>query len=121
MIQRNRAGSKEDQSERYRCRCKSRFISRMIWRSQHSVVQMHFPNDDAEIDADCNGRTAGEESRQQQHSSEELHECPDVAHPGRQAVHRVGEMPEASEYLVISVYDHDDTKNNARDEKSQRL
>src|SRR5208282_3792915 len=122
MIQGNRAGSKEDQGERHGCECKRELVSGSAGPSQQSVVQVHLPDGDREVNANGEGGTAREEARQYHNAAEKLDEGRNISQPGgdAQARHKLCRVVQPN-YFVIAVRGHDGPQGQAQDEKSERL
>src|SRR5215469_1970792 len=81
VVEGDRAGAKEDQGKRDGGGGHWELVPRTIGRPQKSVVEMHFPDGDAEIDADGEGSGVSEESDHEQQAAEELCEGRDIAQP----------------------------------------
>jgi hypothetical protein len=123
VIEGDWTGAEKDQGEGNRGGGHGELVSGAIGRPHKSIVQMHFPDGDAEIDADSEGSGAGEESDDEQQPAEELCECRDIAQP-RGKSHAADGMSEAmqsAENLVITVRGHDSAEHHTHHEKSQRL
>lgn len=88
-----------------------------------SIMQVNFPDRDAKIDANGEGRGAGEESSQQANAPQEFRERRNVAGPRGQAEagYEFGVVMQAAENLVIAVHDHNGTQGKAHKQKRKWL
>lgn len=123
VVQRNRAAAKKDEGEGERCRRQGELVSGVVGPSEQPVVQVRFPDGDAEVNADHEGGDASEESPQDQDSAEKLGEGGNICQPrgDAEAGHPLRGVMESSKYFVIAVRSHDGTQSDAHDEKGERL
>jgi hypothetical protein len=91
--------------------------------ARQAVVQMHFPDRDAKVNANGKRGDAREKSSQQEYPAQEFSERGNVTGPAWQAEagHKVGVMMQASENFVGAVHDHNGTQGNSHDEKRKWL
>jgi hypothetical protein len=83
-------------------------------------MQMHFPDGDAEINADGDGSGASEQSNEEQQPTEQFGECRHISQP-RGKAHAADGMSEAAqpaEDFVIAMDGHDGAKRDAQHEQS---
>ena len=119
VVNGNGAGSEEDQGKRERSRCHRKFEARSIGRSYEPVVQMDFPNGDAQIDTDSESRGTSEESCKDENATDQFREGGDIAQPRREShtADRVGEWAKIMKNLLISMCCHDCAQCEPHDEK----
>ena len=88
-----------------------------------SIVQMHFPDRDAEVHADGESRDAGKESRQYEQAAEEFREGRNVAQPvGKTKTrHEVSVVMQASENFVVAMHDHNGAQGQTHEKKRKWL
>ncbi len=123
VIDGNRPSAKEDQGKREGSRGEWEFISGMVWGTHESVVPMHFPDGDNEVDADRECGRASEQSHQDQQAAEKLGEGRYVAQPGGKAQtgDHLSMMVQSTKNLLRSVGDHDGAQGQAHDDQGNRL
>jgi len=120
VVEGDRAGAEEDQSEGQRG-CGQGELESVI--AGQAIVQVHFPDRDHEVHADGESRDPGKESRQYAQAAQEFREGRNVAHPMGQtkACHEVGVVMQAAENFVIAVDDHDRAQGKTHDKKRKWL
>lgn len=120
VVQRDRAGSKEDQGKSQRG-CDQGELESVL--TCESIVQMHFPDCDAEIDENGEGRGSSEKSCQQANAAQEFRKRRNVAGPGWQAeaCDKFGMMMQATKNLMVAVHDHNGTEGKAHEQKRKWL
>jgi hypothetical protein len=88
-----------------------------------SIVQVHFPDRDAEVHADGESRDPGKESRQYEQAAEEFREGRNVAQPVGKPETRdeVGVVMQTAENFVVAVHDHNGSEGQAHEKKRKGL
>jgi hypothetical protein len=88
-----------------------------------SIVQVHFPDRDAEVHADGESRDAGKESSKYQQAAKEFREGRNVAQPVGKTETRdeVGVMMQASENFVVAMHDHNGAQGQTHEKKRKGL
>jgi hypothetical protein len=120
VVQGDRAGAEEDQGKSQRG-CGQGELESVIARQ--TIVQVHLPDCDAEVDADGESRDPGKESRQDAQAAQEFREGRNVAHPVGQTETRdeVGVLMQTAENIVIAVDHHDRAQGKTHDKKRKGL
>ncbi len=91
--------------------------------AHQSVVEMNFRNGHTQIDADGESGGAGEQTNQDEQTTEKLGEGGKIGGPGgkSEAGDEVSMLLKSTENLVISVTDHDGAQGETHDKKRERL
>ena len=120
MIEGDGTASKEDQGKCKRGDCKWKLVSVV---PGESIVPVHFPDCDDQVDQQDEGGDAGEESRQNQNAAQKLGEGRDIAQPCGQS--KAGDelrmVVQASKDLGVTVGDHDHSQGQTHHHKSKGL
>jgi len=120
VIEGDGAATEEDKGKGEGGQSEGKFISAV---SDHAVVEVHFGDGYGEVDAEGEGGDTRKQARQHQQATHELGEGGDVGGPGgeSEAGDEVGMVMESTEYLVVSVGEHDGSKSDAHDQERKGL
>jgi hypothetical protein len=120
VVEGDGAGAEEDQSKSQRG-YRQRELHSVI--AGQSIVQVHFPDRDAEVHADGESRDPGKESRQYEQAAEEFREGRNVAQPvGKtKTCYEVGVVMQASENFVVAMHDHNGAQGEPHEKKRKWL
>jgi len=120
VVESNCAATEEDEAEGEGGKSEGEFVAVL---AHQSIVEMNFRNGHAQIDADSEGRGAGEQAEEYENTAEKLGESGKIGGPGgkSEAGDKVSVLLKSAENLVISVSDHDGAKGETHDEKCEGL
>ena len=120
MIEGDGTASKEDQGKCKRGDGKRKFIAVV---AGESIVPVHFPDCDDQVDQQDEGGGACEESRQNQNAAQKLGEGRDIAQPcgPAKAGDELRMVVQASKDLMVAVGDHDHSQGQTHHHKSKGL
>jgi hypothetical protein len=120
MVERNGTTAKADEGES-QCGGRERELDSAV--AGESVVPMHLPYGHTEIDADGESSTTSEKPSQNEQSSKKLGHHRDISQTSGKAhaANHVHKIVHVFEDFLITVRDHNDAKDQAHDEKSERL
>lgn len=120
MIEGDGSAAEEDESKGEGSQGQRKFVSA---GTHQSLVQVHFRDGDAEIDADRESGHASEQADQAQQATKEFGEGREVSAPGgkSEAGNQLNMLVKAAEDLVITVADHDGAKGETHDEEREWL
>ncbi len=120
MIEGDSTASKKDQHKGKRGDGKRKFIAVV---AGESIVPVHFPDCDEEVDQQDEGGGACEKSHENQNAAQKLGEGRDIAQPCGQS--KAGDelrmVVQASKDLMVSVCDHDHSQGQTHHHKSKGL
>lgn len=120
MIEGDGSAAEEDEGKGEGSQGQRKFVSP---GTHQSLVQVHFRDGDAEIDADRKSGHSSEQADQDQQAAKEFAEGREVSAPGgkSEAGNKLNMLVKAAEDLVITVADHDGAKGKTHDEKREWL
>lgn len=120
MIESNCSAPEEDEAESESSEGQGKFVAMF---AHESIVEVDFRNRNGKINADSEGRGAGEQANEDEQPAEELGEGGKIGGPGgkSEAGDEVSMLLKSAENLVISVSDHDGAKRKAHDKKREGL
>jgi hypothetical protein len=120
VVEGDGAGSEEDERECEGSQSQGKFVSTV---ARQAVVEVHFGNGDAEIDANGKGGYPREQTQQDEQSAEELGKSGEISGPAREteAGNELNMVVKAAENFVVPVNRHDGAQGEAHDEKREGL